>query len=273
MKQSTWTRVTTIANTLADRYALEQWAQRNTVLGLGARQDLYALATSCKPGDRDELNSIVARAQEAAKAHSGANLGTALHRLTERIHSGEEFDIPDQWRPDLEAYSQALKDHSLVINSHWIERVLVIPTLMVAGTVDRIIGTGQSAVVADLKTGENAVRFGIHEIAMQLALYANATHAWRGATDDIKRDRYGRYLLPLPADEPNAYEPMPPVEKDWALVIHLPVGKATCTIHRVDITAGKEAAKHALWVRAWRKRDDVAFPLNGTSNIGGLDDF
>ena len=58
-EERTWTRATTVANTLADRYGLEQWAKRNVILGLAARHDLYAQAASCTPDDKTELNRIV----------------------------------------------------------------------------------------------------------------------------------------------------------------------------------------------------------------------
>src|SRR5690606_11998477 len=61
-EERAWTRATTIANTLADRFGLEQWAKRNVVLGIAAREDLYALAVSCKPEDKDQLNQIAAAA-------------------------------------------------------------------------------------------------------------------------------------------------------------------------------------------------------------------
>lgn len=262
-KPQAWTRVTTIANTLKDRYALEQWAQRNTVLGLGAREDLYALAASATPDDKDQLNKIVSQAQEAAKARSGANLGTALHRLTERIDSGEQLDVPETWRPDIDAYCQTLADHHVRIHSEWIERVVIIPQLQAAGTLDRMVTVGDNLTyrIADLKTGASADRY-VNETAIQLALYANASYVWRGSTDDIQRDQYGRYLLPAPEDEPNAYDPMPPVDTDTALLIHLPVGEATCGLHEVDIKAGKEAVRLAMSVRDWRKRRDLAWPFN-----------
>ena len=106
-KDRAWTRATTVASTLADRYGLEQWAQRNTILGIAARPDLYALAASCKPEDKDQLNRIAADAQEAAKSRSGANLGTALHRILEGIDSGEDLDVPAEWRGDVDAYCAA----------------------------------------------------------------------------------------------------------------------------------------------------------------------
>lgn len=269
-KPQSWTRVTTIANTLADRYALEQWAQRNTVLGLGAREDLYALAASTTPDDKEQLTAIVKQAQEAAKARSGANLGTALHKLTERIDSGEQLDVPDTWKADIDAYCQTLVKHHVTIHSEWIERVVVIPQLQVAGTVDRLVTVNldDTFKVADLKTGQQADRY-VNETALQLALYANASHVWRGSTDDIKHDHFGRYLLPHPSDDPDAYEPMPPVDANQALLIHLPVGQGLCGLHEIDIAAGKEAVRLAMKVREWRKRRDLARPFNPPPFNGG----
>jgi hypothetical protein len=269
-KAKAWTRVTTIANTLADRYALEQWAQRQTVLGLGAREDLYALAASSTPDDKDQLRKIVAQAQEAAKSRSGANLGTALHRLTERIDSGEILDVPHQWRPDIDAYCQTLSDHRVRIHPDWIERVVVIPSLRAAGTLDRMVTVDSDLTfrVADLKTGKDAHLY-VNETALQLALYANATHAWKHSADDIKRDRYGRYLLPDPDEAPDDYDQMPPVDTEAALLIHLPVGSAECGLYEVDIKSGFEAVRLAVEVREWRKRRDLSWPFNPAPFGGG----
>ena len=237
-----WTRVTTVANTLADRYGLEQWAQRNTVLGIGLRQDLYALAASSTPDDKSQLNNIVKQAQEAAKAKSGANLGTALHKLTERVDRGDTLTIPTAWAPDVDAYCQTLADHHIQIHPEWIERIVVNPEYGVAGTLDRLVTLhGQAAlVVADLKTGKDAIKYGSTEMAIQQALYATSTHVWNG-TD---------------------YDPMPPVDTDKALIIHLPVEQATCQIHTIDIQAGLEAARLALNVREWRKRKNLTTPYS-----------
>jgi len=279
MSDQPWTRATTVANTLADRYGLERWAQRNTVLGLGAREDLYALAASVTPDEKSELDKIVDQAQEAAKAQSGANLGIALHRLTERIDSGEELDVPDQWKPDIDAYCQTLVDYRIQILPEFIERIVVIPKLRVAGTLDRIVNAAGRLMVADLKTGKHAVEFGATEVAIQLALYAHATHMWKQSAADVKRDRYGRYLLPDPVDQPEAYEPMPPVDQQTALVIHLPVGQAECSLHELDVEAGEKAVRAAMWVRQWRKRRDLAAPFQVlsapplTAVVGGDDDW
>lgn len=251
-QERSWTRATTLANTLADRFNLEQWAKRNVVLGLAARQDLYALAASCKPDDKDQLARIVSDAEEAAKAHAGANLGTALHRITERIDRREDFHIPDQWRPDVDAYCQTLVNFRVNVVPEWIERVVVIPQIGVAGTLDRLVTIDRASThtVADLKTGKEAPKY-VNETAIQLALYAGASYVWNG----------------------DGYDPMPPVDRETAILIHLPVGEGRCTLHEVDIAAGREAVRLALNVRDWRKRRDLARPHLPTKEmITGTDD-
>lgn len=239
-KEQAWTRVTTVASTLSDRYGLELWAKRNVALGLAARRDLYALAASCTPEDKEQLNNIVKDAEEAAKSRSGANLGTALHRITERVDLGDDFEIPDPWRADIDAYCQALADHHITVEAEYLERIVVLAKAKVAGTLDRLItiDRGGEYFVADIKTGADVVTYGMGEISIQLALYANASHMWNG----------------------DGYDPMPPINKERALVIHLPVGEATCHLYWVDIEAGKEAARIALTVRDWRKRKDLSTP-------------
>lgn len=253
-KEKAWTRATTVAGTLSDRFGLEQWGNRNVVLGIAARPDLYALAASCTPEDKSQLNHIVKDAQEAAKSRSGANLGTALHRICERIDSGEQLDVPIEWRADVDAYVQTLADNSVRIHPEWMERIVIAPKAQVAGTLDRLVTVDGQVYVADLKTGRDVVSYGMGDIAIQLALYANSSLMWRGPT----------YTGPPngPGVVPNfGYDPMPTVDKRRALVIHLPVGEGRCELHWVDIQAGLEAARVALMVREWRKRKDLSEPF------------
>ncbi len=239
--EQAWTRVTTIANTLADRFGLEQWGNRNVVLGIGARPDLYALAVSSTPDDKAQLNRVVKQAQEAAKASSGANLGTALHRLTERVDRGEIFDIPREWAENIDSYVGTLVDYHVGIDPNWIERIVILPKYRIAGTLDRLVTLYGDThhTVADLKTGKDAVKYGTGETALQLALYANATLAWNGED----------------------YDPIPEIDTKQGLIIHLPVdGK--CELHLVDIAAGRTAVRLALDVREWRKRKDLTAPYS-----------
>jgi hypothetical protein len=248
-KEQTWTRATTIANTLADRYGLEQWAKRNVALGIGARRDLYAQAAAAKPDDKATLTRIVEQAEEAAASKAGANLGSALHRFTERIDAGEEFDAPPPWDGDIAAYQQAMQANGITVAPGWIERILLVPEIETAGTCDRLCNGiwlpfpyESYPRIGDLKTGSDVVRYGMTEIALQEAIYAHATHWYDPITGEL--------------------HDMPQVDQDLALVMHLPVGRATCTIYEVDIAAGWEAVQLALDVRRWRQRKDLAQIIN-----------
>ena len=83
-----WTRVTTVAPILSDRYNLEKWAQRMTALGLAKREDLLALVkATARIADtrngKSTLNRVVSDAIEAGNVEQRANLGTAIHAATE----------------------------------------------------------------------------------------------------------------------------------------------------------------------------------------------
>lgn len=239
-KATSWTRVTTYAKSIADTYALTKWQMRMCVKGLASRPDLFALAASTPIDDKDALDSIAEDAKEAAAASAGANTGTALHTFSEQLDRGENPTVPAPWDADIRAYQTTLAGHGIRIDPQYIECKVVIPDIGVAGTFDRLVQHNGDLVVGDLKTGKN-LDFGWLEIAIQLALYSRATHLWDRAT--------------------RTHRPMPQVDQTRALVFHLPVGKATCTVYEVDIAAGWAAAELCGHVRDWRKRKGLASPL------------
>ncbi|MDZ7732181.1 MAG: hypothetical protein U5R31_02935, partial [Acidimicrobiia bacterium] len=227
------TRVTTIAETLGDRFALEQWSKRNVILGIAARRDLYAHAASLTAEDSDDLNDIAKAAEEAAGASTGATTGTALHRFTERVDAGETVEIPAPWDADIAAYQAALAAHGIEIVPEMLERFVVNAAMGAAGTADRFVrwqARPGRLVVADLKTGKT---IDLAKISIQLALYARAETTYDPATD--------------------THEPLDGVDHQVGLVIHLPAGKATCTIYEVDLAEGWCWAQVAVDVRGWRK--------------------
>lgn len=242
-KERAWTRATTLAETLDDRYNLELWKLRTAATGFAHRPDLLALVAAHQ-GDKKALDRVCADALEAGKAGEGANLGTALHALTERIDRGEDALIIDSLRADVEAYRKAIAGSGLTIatlpDGRLAREVIVLCTeLEVAGTADHLFA-GDKLTVGDLKTGASAIDWAMNSIAIQLAIYAHASHVFDPATDTLTE--------------------MPPVDLERALVIHLPVGRGVCTLHEVDIAAGWEAAQHAAWVRGWRKRKGLSKP-------------
>lgn len=242
-KSRAWTRATTVASTLSDKFALQAWAQRMTARGLVLRPDLFALAAACDPDDKKKLGAIVDDAKEAAAASSGANLGTALHSFTEQLDLGHEVNAPAPWDADLAAYTNALNRAGIRIDVAYVENIVTLPEVGVAGTFDRLVDIDRVLTVADLKTGSF---LDWNEISIQLALYAHAATIYDPAT--------------------NTHTPMPVVDQERALVIHLPAGKATCELWFVDIRQGWEAAQEALRVREWRTRKNLATKLKpGTS--------
>jgi hypothetical protein len=237
-KAKSYTRATTIAETLDDRFNLEAWKVRTTALGIVQRPDLYAAIASTPIDDKQALNRLCDQAREAAAGSAGANLGTALHRFTERINRGEDVVVPAPWDADVAAYKATLAESgwSIVAKNH-IERIVVLEQYGIAGMFDMILSTFRTDVpsirrIADLKTGAT-LDFSWGAIAVQLAIYAHADTMYNPATE--------------------RHEPMPTVDQNIATVIHLPAGKATCTLYEVNIAAGWEAAQQALWVRQWRK--------------------
>lgn len=245
-KHPSWTRVTTFAKTLSDSFALSLWAQRMAIKGVATRPDLFALAAATPLDDKKTLNSIVDAAKEAAGAGAAASLGTALHAFTEQVDRGDHPDIPEPWSEDVRAYRRALKSAGMEIVPEFIERVVVVPLLGVAGTFDRILRLKDGRlVIADVKTGKD-LQYGWLDIAVQLSLYAHA-----------------EWIYDL---ETGTYEPMPEVAQDIAVVMHLPVGKAECTLYEVDIARGWEAALLCEEVRGWRKVKGLATPILETSS-------
>lgn len=163
-KPMAYTRATTIAGILDDRYNLELWKLRQVASGLSRRRDLVALAAAQstayataveRENAEDEkaakraLDKICGDAMDAAASGAAANLGSALHQFIDEINQGREPVIPADLRNDVDAYRNVMRDWDVVAS----EQFLVLDELKVAGTAD-VIGrhrkTGTLAVM-DLK--------------------------------------------------------------------------------------------------------------------------
>jgi hypothetical protein len=244
-KDRAWTRATTLSSTLADTYGLTQWQMRMVAKGLGMRQDLMALAAAAHVDDKVTLNRVANDAKEAAGSSAGANAGTALHSFTEAVDRGEDPQIPEPWAADIEAYKATLADHRITVHPEWIERITVVPRYNVAGTFDRILTLPDGRrVIGDVKTGKD-LSYSWCEIAIQLALYANATHMWNGT----------------------GWDPMPVLDPSEAVVMWLPVGRGICELFTVDTVAGWAQAEVAFGVRQWRSRKNLAKKIPAPADV------
>lgn len=220
-----YTRCTTYVGCIEDTYNLSKWQMRMVALGLSTRPDLL-LSVAAHREDKKTLDRICADAQEAAKAHAGATTGTALHALTERMDRGLEVGVvPDEYLADLVAYAQATQALSAVS----IEQFSVNDELRIGGTPDRVVTYNGRRYIADLKTG--GITFGYLKIAAQLAVYSRSTPY--DVTTNERMEPHG-------------------ADTERGIVIHLPAGTGTCTLHWIDLQAGWEAVRVARDVRAMR---------------------
>jgi hypothetical protein len=235
-KKLGYTRVTTIAKTLSDTASLADWKTRMAITGLIQRQDLLAQASTALD-DRNRLNQIASEAIEAAGAYSRANLGTALHALTQELDLGRLPMILPGLQADIDAYQQAIQAHRLTMPPEFIEVLVINDTVEYAGTADRftILPDGR-LVVFDLKTG-SSLDYGKQEMAIQLAAYANAEHIYNWRTGERT--------------------PMPKLVRETGIICHLPAGEGRCTLHQVDLVEGWKAFQLAIRVRGWRKAKDL----------------
>jgi hypothetical protein len=228
-----YTRATTIANSLDDASALVAWKMRMAAVGLTTRPDLL-LAISAAAEDKMAVNGYIEEAMEVAGASKAANIGTAIHALTEKLDLGHELgQVPDQWLPDIKAYEETTK----VLSNIFIEQFAVLDKFKIAGTPDRVVEYKGERFIADLKTGRIDHP---HNIAMQLAIYANGTPYF---PDTASRATWGD------------------INKEKAIIIHLPAGTGNCKLVFVDIKEGYKGVEFAMKVRKWRDQKGLTTPF------------
>lgn len=243
-KQTPYTRATTLAGAIEDTYNLGQWQQRMVAAGLARRKDLHLRAASLglQPDTDPEkrkwktaMDEVTEAAKEAAQASSSAITGTALHSFTEAVDLGHDIEIPDEIAKHITSY----RDATAQVTALHVEQFLVVDELKVGGTADRIVRIDghDGLYIADIKTG--SVEYGVQKMCMQLALYA-----------------HGQRYNPATGER----HPIPGINTDRGLIIHLDAKSGDCRLLWIDIAAGWEAVRLAGEVRAWRARKDLAQP-------------
>lgn len=230
-------RVTTFVGALEDTYNLMRWKQRQTALGLAARNDLYTGVVAAEPTDKKTLDALCEQAVDAAQSSAKATIGTALHSFTEQLDRGQTIPhIPHPYEGDLAAYQKAVAGMEILA----IEQFRVFDSWEVAGTADRLVRFRDGTFIADIKTGD--IDWGALKISMQLACYAHAT----------------------PYVNDKRVEDKTPVDLKRGLVIHLPAGAGRCDLHWVDIEKGWAACQVAF--KVWEARGmkkDLMWPVTG----------
>jgi hypothetical protein len=239
-KPKPYTRPTTIADTLDDRHNLELWLQRQVAKGLAARPDLMALVTTTDGEDKSALNDLCRKARDAAASDKGANMGTAVHAAIEAVNRDTDVTTAAMFAADVAAYLGALDAHGATVDRDHVEQFVVNDDVGAAGTFDMRLNIGGVWYVADLKTGAT-VEWSAKAFAVQLAIYQGHTSTYDWATE--------------------THGPRLDCDPDRGIIVHLPAGTGECTLHWIDLAAGREALERALWVRGWRKRRDLLVPV------------
>lgn len=261
-KMTAFTRATTVAGTTPDTYNLGQWKIREKVRAVLKAHRAYRDVEEFEGRDADENTVVLADAFESLlKAFEndkvrdinaaidfvhdvcgGADsreLGGAVHDWLGELDAGRMLihQLPDFVQPYAHSYQDALARAGLVAVPEYIER-LVLNTKgreTIAGRLDRIyliVATGER-VLGDVKTSKS-LEFGHLEYGIQLATYG-----------------YADLMLALDRSE---WEPMPAINEDFAVIVHLPSDQPERSqVVPFDLYRGGLAYVEALDVRETRR--------------------
>jgi hypothetical protein len=236
--------------TLDEQSALVNWKIDRAIEGVACDPALQAKIAS-HLGDKEGAKDRRELAIQRGRGEEAADVGTALHKMCERVERGENYRVPPPFDADVAAYLTCLGDAGLV--SEHIEVKLCSDEWRAAGTADRIyrcdrdlyLPSGElipagSLILGDLKTGKRK-DYSIPGYVIQLALYV----------DSVFYDVETHVREPLPES----------LRTDWGLIVRMPAGSASCELLWADLQVGREGAQIVRHVRAWRKRSDFVAPF------------
>lgn len=245
-RKVSYTRVTTLAETLEDKKNLTTWENRMVLLGAARDTGFLKDVAAMDPDeDKETLNRRAEAAKELAGASKKSEHGTFLHELSELVDVGDElpYDLdPDDYL-DIVAYAEATQPLLHIVH---MEQLVVCDKYRTAGTPDRISRvrddvtlrapdghefTPDELIITDLKTGR--IDYGGLKMSSQLSIYANSMLYDKkdGARIEIEN-----------------------LNKEWGLIMHAPAGANKTTLYWADLRLGWAAVGLAVQVRETRTR-------------------
>lgn len=241
-----FTRASSLSGAIEDKFAVNQWAQRQVGIGVARSQHLIAGFAATDPKNTRTLNELVEKALDASGATAAREIGSAIHAATERYDYGEPLDgLPDHVVKDVQAYAKATERAQL--EPALAELFVVNDDLKVAGSLDRLVRSASGGFgILDIKTSSNpdSYRYAGLSWAVQLAVYANSTPYC---------SQQGRMSwVDLGVTAPN---------KEVGIVAHIQQGSGKCRLFTVDLVKGYEFAQMAADVRAVRKTKGLVAAL------------
>lgn len=259
-------RVTTFIDCIEDKSNLGDWEKRSVLVGAAMNPSLLDGVLDLDPDiaeDKEKLNRLAERAKDLSGANKKSKKGTHLHELSELVDEGRPLP-PDTAHADvmdMAAYKFSTVGFTVLLK----ELFVVVPELGVGGTFDRLLhydgldpdGNPAGNLIGDLKSGR--IDYGQIKMPAQLSIYS------RGKLYDYKRfpapDREvdgedawktWRKTVIEPEAAAEAYTPLPDVNQNWGVVIHLPAGSGECDLYWADLNHGWSNAKLAKTIRASR---------------------
>ena len=249
-KSKRYARQSSHGDTLEEKSGLNNWLVAKAVEGAAKDQSILARAIAASPYE-DHKSDWTAIRQDAIQAGRGsykADIGTAVHAMSERWEMEADYDPGGIYSPALEAYSKL--QNELGLKSQLIECQFVNDEFNTAGTADRLYELTKplitpsdevllpgTLVIGDLKTG-SSLEFSAPGYAIQIAGYAG------GSLYDVVN---------------NVRIPTPSINQRWAIIMHLDVESAHCEFIWIDLEVGRFGARLAEevreWRRAWRRKD------------------
>lgn len=237
----TGARASSLGDALDSKEALRDWIGNRIMDGMAARPELAAAVLAAEDDDRKTYAALREKAIDAGRGARGRDIGSAVHKMSERWEQDDTFDPGEPFRSALEAYTDALADVGL--KSQLYECKVVNYDAIAAGTFDRlwetteplITPTGEylpagSLLIGDLKTG--SLTYSLPVYCVQSAVYAG------GQLYDVVRDE----VLPTPD-----------INQDWGIIAHLDVEAGTCELIWLDLSVGRAGIALANDVREWRR--------------------
>lgn len=262
-----YTRASTLGKAIEDTYHLSKWLQRSVAYGLSRRPDLIALVASIatnEGADRGPLDELCEKAHEAARGNQGANVGTAIHKLSERVDAGEDLSyLPAELLEAIEAYRHQMRIFEVLAT----ETFVACDMVQAAGTFDRMVRLlvdlhfrhpvhgdvvipAGTILIVDLKTGKaESAKYWGPTYGVQQAVYQGGDPYTASG-----RITWEQLLGPglVPSDE-------------WAILLHVPSDSPKdAGLVVVDLTLGREMADLCLEIRNARRNKGLmsdAYPV------------
>lgn len=250
-KLTSYTRASTVAKTLEDTWMLDRWAKRMMLIGIQRSTPLLAdldqlvtehLAQGGEPRTmakdlRHPLNELSEEAQHRAGATYAAEFGTCVHAWCEWIDLGLGHirNVPEMFRPWVKNHRRSLARAGLQADPYWTERIVLNTRYGIAGTLDRLYWDHAGGLyLGDIKTSKGMDYSWLY-FAIQLAIYHGA-----------------EYVLSL---DGMAWEPMPALDPDTALISHLPsTDPDDSRVVPINMRFGAQALHTAMTVRKHRSK-------------------